>query len=210
MTGLSSTPADIFEEFHVSRETRTRIETYVDLLLSWQRRINLIGPATANAVWQRHIADSLQLLALMPTGTRAIAELGSGAGIPGLVLAIAGGFKAHLYESNGKKAAFLREAARQTRTQAIVHVVRLETLRNEPDLPDVQCVVARALAPLPLLLDYAEPFLSRGAVGLFHKGQDVDAELTEAAKCWKMEYRKHPSRCDPRGVILEIHEAMRV
>lgn len=210
MTGLSSTPADIFEEFHVSRETRTRIETYVDLLLSWQRRINLIGPATANAVWQRHIADSLQLLALMPTGTRTIAELGSGAGIPGLVLAIAGGFKAHLYESNGKKAAFLREAARQTRTQAIVHVVRLETLRNEPDLPDVQCVVARALAPLPLLLDYAEPFLSRGAVGLFHKGQDVDAELTEAAKCWKMGYRKHPSRCDPRGVILEIHEAMRV
>ena len=91
-----------------------------------------------------------------------------------------------------------------------MHVVRLETLRNEPDLPDVQCVVARALAPLPLLLDYAEPFLSRGAVGLFHKGQDVDAELTEAAKCWKMEYRKHPSRCDPRGVILEIHEAMRV
>ena len=169
MTGLSSTPADIFEEFHVSRETRTRIETYVDLLLTWQRRINLIGPATANAVWQRHIADSLQLLALMPTGTRAIAELGSGAGIPGLVLAIAGGFKAHLYESNGKKAAFLREAARQTRTQAIVHVVRLETLRNEPDLPDVQCVVARALAPLPLLLDYAEPFLSRGAVGLFHR-----------------------------------------
>ena len=210
MTGLSSTPADIFEEFHVSRETRTRIETYVDLLLTWQRRINLIGPATANAVWQRHIADSLQLLALMPTGTRAIVELGSGAGIPGLVLAIAGGFKAHLYESNGKKAAFLREAARQTRTQAIVHVVRLETLRNEPDLPDVQCVVARALAPLPLLLDYAEPFLSRGAVGLFHKGQDVDAELTEAAKCWKMGYRKHPSRCDPRGVILEIHEAMRV
>ena len=210
MTGLSSTPADIFEEFHVSRETRTRIETYVDLLLTWQRRINLIGPATANAVWLRHIADSLQLLALMPTGTRAIAELGSGAGIPGLVLAIAGGFKAHLYESNGKKAAFLREAARQTRTQAIVHVVRLETLRNEPDLPDVQCVVARALAPLPLLLDYAEPFLSRGAVGLFHKGQDVDAELTEAAKCWKMGYRKHPSRCDPRGVILEIHEAMRV
>lgn len=210
MTGLSSTPADIFEEFHVSRETRTRIETYVDLLLTWQRRINLIGPATANAVWQRHIADSLQLLALMPTGTRTIAELGSGAGIPGLVLAIAGGFKAHLYESNGKKAAFLREAARQTRTQAIVHVVRLETLRNEPDLPDVQCVVARALAPLPLLLDYAEPFLSRGAVGLFHKGQDVDAELTEAAKCWKMGYRKHPSRCDPRGVILEIHEAMRV
>jgi 16S rRNA (guanine527-N7)-methyltransferase len=210
MNALSSSPAEIFETFDVSRETRTRIETYVDLLLSWQRRINLIGPATASAIWQRHIADSLQLLPLLPPNTKTIAELGSGAGIPGLVLAIAAGLDAHLYESNGKKAAFLREAARQTGTRATVHMVRLETLRNASPLPEVQCVVARALAPLPLLLDYAEPFLSRGAVGLFHKGQDVDAELTEAAKSWKIGYRKHPSRCDPRGVILEIHEALRV
>jgi len=210
MSGPSSNPKEIFDQFDVSRETRTRIETYVDLLLSWQRRINLIGPATAGVIWQRHIADSLQLLPLLPTGTKTIAELGSGAGIPGLVLAIAAGLEAHLYESNGKKAAFLREAARQTGTRAVVHMVRLETLRNDASLPEVQCVVARALAPLPLLLDYAEPFLSRGAVGLFHKGQDVDAELTEAAKCWKIEYKKHPSRCDPRGVILEIDEALRV
>lgn len=210
MSGPSPNPKEIFEQFDVSRETRTRIETYVDLLLSWQRRINLIGPATAGVIWQRHIADSLQLLPLMPPGTKTIAELGSGAGIPGLVLALAAGLEAHLYESNGKKAAFLREAARRTGTRATVHMVRLETLRNTPSLPNVQCVVARALAPLPLLLDYAEPFLSRGAVGLFHKGQDVDAELTEAAKCWKIEYKKHPSRCDPRGVILEIDEALRV
>ena len=132
------------------------------------------------------------------------------AGIPGLVLAIAAGLEAHLYESNGKKAAFLREAARQTRTKAHVHAVRLETLRNEPDLPKVDCVVARALAPLPLLLDYAEPFLAQGAIGLFHKGQDVDAELTEATKYWKIRMTKHASQCDSRGVILEIHEATRV
>ena len=200
----------ILDRFGVSRETGERLETYVNLLLTWQQRINLIGPATVTSVWERHILDSLQLMPLLPEGTETIAELGSGAGIPGLVISIAAGLSAHLYESNGKKAAFLREAARQTQTRAQVHMVRLETLKSARDVPKVQCVVARALAPLPLLLDYAEPFLARGAVGLFHKGQDVDAELIEAAKCWKMEYSKHPSQCDRRGVILEIHEASRV
>jgi 16S rRNA (guanine527-N7)-methyltransferase len=200
----------ILDRFGVSRETGERLESYVQLLLTWQQRINLIGPATVASVWERHVLDSLQLLPLLPKETKAIAELGSGAGIPGLVISIAAGVKAHLYESNGKKAAFLREAARQTRAPAEAHMVRLETLKAVPDLPTVQCVVARALAPLPLLLDYAEPFLSRGAIGLFHKGQDVDAELIEAAKHWKMEYKKHSSQCDRRGVILEIQEASRV
>lgn len=200
----------IFDRFDVSRESRSRIELYVDLLLSWQKRINLIGPATVGMIWERHILDSLQLLPLLPSGTKVIAELGSGAGIPGLVIAIAAEVEAHLYESNGKKAAFLREAARQTSTRAYVHMVRLETLPTELNLPRVDCVMARALAPLPLLLDYAEPFLARGAVGLFHKGQDVGAELTEATKYWKIQYTKHASLCDSRGVILEIHEATRV
>jgi 16S rRNA (guanine527-N7)-methyltransferase len=198
------------DRLDVSRESRLRLETYVDVLLTWQKRINLIGPATAPVVWHRHILDSLQLLPLLPPGTKVIAELGSGAGIPGLVIAIAGGLEAHLYESNGKKAGFLREAARQTGTKARIHMVRLETLRADPALPRVDCVVARALAPLPLLLDYAEPFLSQGAIGLFHKGQDVDAELTEATKYWKMKFIKHASQYDSRGVILEIQEATRV
>jgi 16S rRNA (guanine527-N7)-methyltransferase len=200
----------IFDRFNVSRESRPKLELYVELLLTWQTRINLIGPATAGAVWERHILDSLQLLPLLPKGTRAIAELGSGAGIPGLVVAIAADLEAHLYESNGKKAAFLREAARRTGTRAHVHTVRLETLRTQQAPPMVDCVLARALAPLPLLLDYAEPFLSRGAVGLFHKGQDIDAELTEATKYWKLKITKHASLCDSRGVILEVHEAIRV
>ncbi|MCX7351489.1 MAG: 16S rRNA (guanine(527)-N(7))-methyltransferase RsmG [Alphaproteobacteria bacterium] len=200
----------LLDRFNVSRESRDKIRTYVRLLLTWQQRINLIGPATVASVWDRHICDALQLLPLLPKDTRMIAELGSGAGIPGLVLAMAGGFKAHLYESNGKKAAFLREAARQTGTLAMVHNVRLETLRAQSDLPEVQCVVARALAPLPLLLDYAAPFLSRGAVGFFHKGQDVDTELTEATKYWRMAVTEHASQCDSRGVILEIREASRV
>ena len=201
---------ELLDRYNVSRESRQKIETYVKLLLTWQQRINLIGPATVASVWDRHICDSLQLLPLMPKDIRAIAELGSGAGIPGLVLAMASGLQAHLYESNGKKAAFLREAARQTGTAATVHNVRLETLSVKTDLPKVQCVVARALAPLPLLLDYAEPFLSKGALGLFHKGQDVDAELTEATKYWRIALTTHASQCDSRGVILEIREATRV
>lgn len=200
----------LLDRFNVSRESRDKIRTYVRLLLTWQQRFNLVGPATVASVWDRHICDALQLLPLLPKDTRMIAELGSGAGIPGLVLAMAGGFKAHLYESNGKKAAFLREAARQTGTLAVVHNVRLETLRAQSDLPEVQCVVARALAPLPLLLDYAAPFLFRGAVGFFHKGQDVDTELTEATKYWRMAVTEHASQCDSRGVILEIREASRV
>jgi 16S rRNA (guanine527-N7)-methyltransferase len=201
---------ELLDRYNVSRESRQKIETYVKLLLTWQQRINLIGPATVASVWDRHIRDSLQLLPLLPKDVRTIAELGSGAGIPGLVLAMAADLQAHLYESNGKKAAFLREAARQTGTQAIVHNVRLETLSTKTDLPKVQCVVARALAPLPLLLDYAEPFLSEGALGLFHKGQDVDAELTEATKYWRIGLTTHASQCDSRGVILEIREATRV
>jgi 16S rRNA (guanine527-N7)-methyltransferase len=200
----------ILDRLNVSRESRQKIELYVDLLLSWQKSINLIGPATAATVWERHILDSLQLLPLLPEGTKVIAELGSGAGIPGLVVAIAADLEVHLYESNGKKAAFLREAARKTGARAHVHMVRLESLKTDQNLPRVDCVVARALAPLPLLLDYAEPFLSTGAIGLFHKGQDVDAELTEATKCWKIEFVKHASQRDSRGVILEIHEATRV
>lgn len=204
------TADEVMAEFDVSRETRIRIETYVDLLLSWQKKINLIGPATVANVWERHIHDSLQLLPLLPVNTRTLAELGSGAGIPGMILSIAAGLEAHFYESNAKKAAFLREAARRTGTKAHVHVVRLETLSSSPTVPTVDCVVARALAPLNLLLDYAEPFLARGALGLFHKGEDVDAELIEATKNWKIEYKKYPSRSDARGTILAIYEATRV
>ena len=205
-----TSPEHVLEPYNVSRESLAKLHIYVDLLLAWQRRINLIGPSTVETVWTRHILDSVQLLPLLPASTRAIAELGSGAGLPGLVMALAGGFEAHLYESNGKKAAFLREAIRATGAIAQVHHVRLETLKAAIDIPQVQAVLARALAPMPALLDYAEPFLRRGATGLFHKGQDVDLELTEATKCWRINFSKHRSVCDSRGVILEVKEASRV
>jgi len=202
-------PEDVPRRFNVSRESLARLERYVALLLHWQRRINLIGPSTASQVWQRHILDALQLIPLLPPGTKIIADLGSGAGIPGLVLAIATGLEVHLYESNGKKAAFLREAARQCGANAVIHQVRIETIGQDPGHPKADVVTARALAPLDRLLDQAEPFLRAGALGLFHKGQDVDAELTVASKYWRIISERHPSLTDSKAVILEVKEASR-
>ena len=203
-------PDDVLWRFNVSRESLARLEHYVALLVQWQRRINLIGPSTVDQVWKRHIVDALQLIPLIPPGTRIIADLGSGAGMPGLVLAIAIGVEVHLYESNGKKAAFLRESARQCGARAVVHQVRIETIGSDPNPPQADVVTARALAPLGRLLDQAWPFLKTGAVGLFHKGQDVDAELTEASKSWRIILERHPSLTDSKAVILVVKEASRV
>jgi 16S rRNA (guanine527-N7)-methyltransferase len=200
----------ILERFGVSRESGERLETYVGLLLTWQARINLIGSSTRDDIWMRHIADALQLLALLPDNTRTLADLGSGAGIPGLVLAITRPLEAHLFESNLKKGAFLREAARQTRARAQVHSLRIEGAASIAGTIKAEAVTARALAPLSRLLDYAAPFLQNGAIGYFHKGQDVDAELTNATKSWKLQVEKHPSMTDSRGLILVVKEAHRV
>jgi 16S rRNA (guanine527-N7)-methyltransferase len=207
---LESGKEAVLERFGVSRESGERLETYVSLLLTWQARINLIGPSTRDDIWNRHIGDALQLLALLPDNTRALADLGSGAGLPGLILAIARPIEAHLFESNLKKSAFLREAARQTQAQAQVHNLRIEQAAAVARTIKVQAVTARALAPLPKLLEYAAPFLENGAMGYFHKGQDVDAELTDATKSWKLQVEKHPSMTDSRGVILVVKEAHRV
>jgi len=202
-------PEDMLQRLNVSRESLARLERYVALLLQWQQRINLIGSSTVDQVWQRHILDALQLIPLLPLGTKTIADLGSGAGIPGLVLAIATGLEVHLYESNGKKTVFLREAARQCGAKVIIHQMRIETIGLDPGRPKVDVVTARALAPLGRLLDQAWPFLNAGALGLFHKGQDVDAELTVASKYWRIISERHPSLTDSKAVILEVKEASR-
>jgi len=202
-------PDDVLRQFNVSRESLAHLECYVAILLQWQQRINLIGSSTVDQVWQRHILDALQLIPLLPPGTKTIADLGSGAGIPGLVLAITTNLEVHLYESNGKKTAFLREAARQCSVKAVIHQVRIETIGSDPGRPKVDVVTARALAPLDRLLDQAWPFLNAGAVGLFHKGQDVDAELTVASKYWRIINERHPSLTDSKAVILEVKEASR-
>jgi 16S rRNA (guanine527-N7)-methyltransferase len=206
----SDVDKDVLERFGVSRESRERLETYVNLLEQWQARINLIGPTTRDGIWTRHIADALQILRYLPPGVGRLADLGSGAGIPGLVLAIARPIEVHLFESNLKKSAFLREAARQTGARAHIHAVRIEEAQSVPETIKAEAVTARALAPLSKLLEYAAPFLENGAIGYFHKGQEVDAELTEATKSWKMQVESHPSMTDSRGVILVVKEAHRV
>lgn len=184
-----------------------RLERFVALLLDWQRRINLVAPSTLDRLWQRHVLDSAQLLPLLPPGTQRLLDLGSGAGFPGLVLAILGVPEVHLVEADRRKAAFLREAARVTDARGVhIHACRIEELQPFP----VQVVTARALAPLDRLLALAAPFLEQGAVGIFLKGADVDAELTAARRSWTMHVERVPSLTSPEGCILIVREVRRV
>jgi len=192
--------------FPVSRETETRLETYVELLLLWQGKLNLVASSTMRELWTRHIADSLQLLAVAPQA-RAWVDLGSGGGFPGLPIAcaLAGqpGAKVHLVESNGKKAAFLREVVRVTGVPAVIHQERAEKFAKSC-AEAVHIVTARALAPLKILCDQAFPLIKRGAIGMFLKGQDVDAELTDAAKYWRLEVAKVASKTSPQSSIVVV------
>jgi len=196
----------------VSRETEARLDRFVDLLLTWQRTTNLISPATIPHLWTRHVADSLQLLALAPDAKMCV-DFGSGGGFPAIPVACAmadrPGVKIHLVESNGKKAAFLREAIRVTGAPALVHAKRIEDCGDSfGDKVDV--VSARALAPLKILCDQAFPLIARGAVGLFPKGQDVAAELTDAAKYWRIEAETLPSRTSSDGCIVVVKRLERL
>ena len=201
---------DLLAPYNVSRESLARLEILVQLLLDWQKHINLIAPSTIPGVWTRHVIDSLQLVPLLPANTLAIADLGSGAGFPALVLAAVQPATVHMYEANTKKVAFMHEALRQMKSNAVVHRERLEPRQTPLNMPEVQVVTARAFAPLPLLLDLAEPFMRGGATALFHKGQDVDTELSESGKSWTLITHKHQSVTDSHSVILEVKELSRV
>jgi 16S rRNA (guanine527-N7)-methyltransferase len=206
---LAADRARAFALVPVSRETTARLDRFTALLLDWQSRINLIAASTVPVLWTRHIADSLQLLAIAPDARKWV-DLGSGGGFPGVPIACAlaeqGSAEVHLIESNKKKAAFLREAVRITGAPAIVHAVRIadfcQSFRGALD-----AVTARALAPLPELLSIAYPLLKKGPHGVFPKGQDVEAELTEAAKCWSIQASLVPSRTDPESRVVLIRRA---
>jgi 16S rRNA (guanine527-N7)-methyltransferase len=203
---LASDKAAALELTPVSRETEERLQRYVDLLLEWQSKTNLVAPSTLPHLWTRHISDSLQLLSLAPSAVL-WADLGSGGGFPGIVLACGlaetPGAKIHLVERNAKKAAFLREALRVTASPGVVH---LADIGDNVDriTGKVDCVTARALAPLHHLIGFAEPLVRQGAKALFLKGQDVEAELTEATKYWNIEPHLHSSRTGGHGWIVEI------
>jgi 16S rRNA (guanine527-N7)-methyltransferase len=190
----------------VSRETEARLDRFVDLLLQWQAKTNLVAPSTLPTIWTRHIADSLQLLSIAPSAN-VWADLGSGGGFPGVVIACAlaeiPGAKVHLVERNAKKAAFLREALRVTASPGIVHLGDIRDIVDRFASP-VDCISARALAPLHQLIGFTEPLLQNGAKALFLKGQDVEAELTEAARYWNIAPKLHSSRTGGQGWVVEL------
>jgi 16S rRNA (guanine527-N7)-methyltransferase len=190
----------------VSRETRERLQIYVDLLLRWTDRINLIAPGDRASVWERHIADSLQLAPLIPPGTMRALDLGSGGGLPGLVLAIATGIAFELVESDRRKAAFLREAIRATAATATVDTSRIE----QCSAPLASLITARALAPLDRLLPLAAPLLADNGTLLLLKGASAEAELTAVAAQWHMRVTRHVSATNPLASILQITEVRRV
>jgi 16S rRNA (guanine527-N7)-methyltransferase len=184
---------------------RSTLGNFIETLLRWNRTVNLIGRADEGVVWERHIADSLQLAPLVQGAARGI-DLGSGAGFPGLILALATGIPFELVEADRRKAAFLREAARVTKAPIQVHATRAESAKLTP----APVITARALAPLPRLLELAAPFLAPGGACVFLKGSHADAELTDAASEWQMQVERFPSRTAPDGVILRLSEIARV
>ena len=194
----------------VSRETRERLDAYADLLRKWQPRINLVAPSTVADLWGRHFDDSAQLLPLVPPGTTRIADMGSGGGFPGLVLAILTGIETHLIESDSRKCIFLREAARLTDAPVTVHTKRLEALPSlEADL-----ITARALAPLADLLGYGNrvgrPKDAGGWQGLFLKGESWQNEVDAAQPRYHFTLATTPSRTHPSAMILSIKDVENV
>lgn len=188
----------------VSRETQERLEAYVAELIRWQRRVNLVGPRTIDDFWRRHILDSGQLALHLDPATETVADLGSGAGLPGIPLSLVSGVHVDLYESDQRKCAFLQEAIRITGADATVRAGRIERAMRAP----VDLVTARALAPLARLLGYAGPFVRRVGKGpvpcLFLKGARFSEELTEAQKTWRISLERVPSLSDPHASIIRI------
>lgn len=193
----------------LSPECRSRLRIYADLLLKWQRTINLVGRATLDDLWIRHFADSLQVPGAVPQA-RLWLDLGSGAGFPGLVTAILYAddprAQVQLIESDRRKCAFLREVSRETAAPAIIHLGRIEDI--VPEMTEsIEAVSARALAPLETLLRYAEPLLDRGAIGVFPKGEHVERELTGAFTIGKYSIATVPSHTRPASSLVLVRRA---
>ena len=196
-------PEEFAAQTGVSRETLAQLKAYVDMLLDWNERHNLVSRSTLPDLWQRHVWDSAQLAPLIPDTAKKLADLGSGAGFPGLVLAaMRPELAVTLHEATTKKCAFLQAAADRMGLRVAIENARMEDL--PPRSFDV--VTARACAPLPQLLEYAHRFMCSNSVCLFLKGQNVGAELTEAAKYWNIKVSQVPSQTDPSGAIVTVRE----
>lgn len=208
-------PAGFAERWNVSRESLARLELYASELLKWQRTHNLIAKSAKAELWDRHIADALQLTPFLSTASSNIVDIGSGGGIPAVPLAVLlqerpNGPILTMVESNAKKAAFLRTASRLCGIDVRIINKRIESINDSDVKQPVDAIIARALAPVSELLDLVAAMPVRPQRMLFLKGQHVDAELTKATKCWNISFSKHPSKIAPEGCILEINEAERV
>jgi 16S rRNA (guanine527-N7)-methyltransferase len=197
-------PEEFAQKTGVSRETLDRLKVLADILKDWNARHNLVSARSLGELWKRHMWDSAQLTPFIPPSTKSLVDLGSGAGFPGLVLAalLVDRVSVTLYEATRKKADFLEFATHEMSLNVTVRNMRIEDERPRP----ADIVTARAVAPLPVLLGYAQQFCTSHTVCLFLKGQSVAAELTAARKSWRMKVRQHQSATDPSGVILEIRE----
>jgi 16S rRNA (guanine527-N7)-methyltransferase len=193
-------PEAFGEQLNVSRETLDRLSIYLELLRRWQRAVNLVGSGTLADPWRRHFLDCAQLVARVPAGAASVADLGSGAGFPGMVLAILGVRGVGLIEADRRKAQFLRAVARATDASVEVHAERIEGMAGWP----ADVITARALAPVPRLLVLAERFMTSDSVCLFLKGRSVARELTEARVSWHMEAEMFPSLSEPTGMVLQL------
>ncbi len=193
----------------VSPETEARLAIYVELLGRWRKVTNLISAASFAEVWTRHVADSAQLVSLAPRARRWV-DMGSGAGFPGMVIAIqladAPGARVHCLESDRRKCAFLREVARATGAAAEIHPVRIESI-DPATLAPVDAVTARAFAPLPRVLEFAKVWLAQGAVGVFPRGRSAEAQLEIAPAAPDLASEIFASKLDPEAAILRVRSA---
>lgn len=195
------------EEFQrligVSRETLEKFNLYHELILKWQKAVNLVGKSTLNDVWERHFLDSAQIFPLISPGCRVLVDMGSGAGFPGLVLSIMGIPETHLIESDSRKAAFLAEVVRKCGLNVRVHNSRIEAVRGV----EADVVTARALAPVADLLGYARPFVAQtGGKCVFLKSKAALTELSEAEKEWVFHVKHHPSQTSPDGMVFVLED----
>lgn len=201
-------PDDLMRVFSVSRETVDRLKIYESVLAKWQRTINLVAPKTVPQIWSRHFADSLQLAGHIPETAKKLVDLGSGGGFPGLVIAAHFADQSELgvtlVESDQRKCAFLREAARSMQLSVEILSTRIENDANLAPLSNVDVFTARALAPLDRLLQLVAPYASVETQCIFMKGRDAAREIDEAKQNWSFEVLEYPSQTDPEARILVV------
>lgn len=190
----------------VSRETIEKLEIYISLLQQWNKKINLVSQQGMDQVWKRHVYDSFQLIRYLDSSVKSIADLGSGGGFPGLILALSTDIPVILIESDMRKTIFLREVLRKTKTQATVLCQRIESV----NAISADVVTARALTSLTQLLEFSKNILNKNGYCLFLKGRSVNLEIEEAQKNWKINYKTFSSQTNADGVIVKINQFERV